>query len=570
MKLLCLIFLVLMVACEKDKAENVLRIPLPSEIPTIDPAVCYDQACQQVVLNGYEPLYEYEYLKRPYQLRPLLAKDMPVIEGSGKKITIHIKRGIPYHPHPFLPTKREVLAKDFVIALKRQAFQGGRAQGWWLFEKRIVGLDQWRSKVGTDFAAFFTEPLKGVETPDDYTLIIHLTKPFPQLQYALAMNFMAPIPEEAVRALKNDLGEHMVGTGPFRLVNFQTNQQAEFVRFDGYKSSRYPTVGDRQANEAGMLADAGKTLPLVDRLVFPVMKEQQTVWLNFLSGKAEIMQLTKDYYAAALGADGGLSSELRAKKINMVVAPTLIYWWLSFNMRDPVVGKNLKLRQAIAHAVDVDKFIKLFTNNAGQKANSIYPPGVPGYDPSATLPYTYDLAKAKALLAQAGHPGGKGLPELVFDARGNSTLNRQIAEFISNELMQIGVRAKINVNTFPVFLERSRRGELQFWHDGWVMDYPDAENILQLLASTGFAPGPNKTFYANKRVDAAFERARYLPDGEEKFEQMAIAEHEVHKDLPWIMLYYSRNTLLTLPRVRNFRYSDIISNYPKYIRLTPQ
>lgn len=565
-----LISLFVLVACtNKREGNQELRLNYGADVSTIDPAGCYDAVCSPMVSSSYDTLYEYEYLKRPYQLRPLLAEDVPVMEESGKKITIKLKKGIVYHPQEFLPKGRTVKSVDIVNALKRQAYIPTQGKGWWLFENRIQGLDEWRTKVN-DLNAFYSTPVSGLETPDDHTLVIKLTQPFPQLMFSMAMTFTAPIPEEAIRHYNNDLGRVMVGTGPFILKEYNPAQQVVFEKFPDYKASTYPTQGDRYANEQGLLADAGKTLPLVDRVVMTMMKEQQTSWLNFLSGKLEVLSLTKDYYQAALNTDGKLNKELTDKKVQLHVAPTLIYWWLAFNMKDPVLGKNLLLRQAIAHAVDTEKFIKLFTSNTGQKANSIYPPGIPGYNPSAELPYKYDPVKAKELLAKAGYPEGKGLPELTFDVRGNASLNRQISEFVVQELRAVGIQTKPNLNSFPVFLERSRRGELQFWHGGWIVDYPDAENILQLLASKNFPPGPNNTYYGNKKVDELFEKIRVSDDGPEKYKMMEELEAQVNQDLPWIMLYYSRNYVLTKANVGNFRYSDIIFNTTKYLKLVDQ
>lgn len=564
------IYLIASCTNKRDASTQELRLSLGAEIPTIDPATCYDTVCAPVVSTGYETLYEYEYLKRPYALKPLLAEEFPVIEENGKKITIKIKKGIPYHPQPFFTQKRFVKAEDFVNAFKRQAYIPTTGKGWWLFEGRIVGLDDWRKRVGSDFSRFFAEKISGIQAVDDHTLVIRLTKPFPQLQFSLAMTFTSPTPAEAIVHLKNDFSNIMVGTGPFVLKEYNPNQQVTFEKYNSYSASSYPTQGDRYANEQGLLKDAGKSLPFVDKVVMVVMKEQQTSWLNFLSDKIDTLTLTKDYYQAALGSDGKLTAELTEKNVSLQVAPTLIYWWLAFNMKDPIVGKNLLLRQAIAHAIDTDKYVKLFTSNVGQKANSIYPPGIPGYNPSAELPYKYDLSKAKELLAKAGYPEGKGLPELTFDVRGNSTLHRQIAEFVVQELKAVGIAAKASLNTFPVFLERSRRGELVFWNGGWVLDYPDAENILQLLYSNNFPPGVNNTYYANKKVDSLFQQISLLEDGPEKHKLMDDLEMEVNKDLPWIMLYYSRNYVISHNRVKNYRYSDIIYNFTKYIKISDQ
>lgn len=570
MKILFLLLALVSVSCtgKKDAALKELRLSLSAEISTIDPATCYDTVCANLVANSYETLFEYEYLKRPYQLRALLAEEMPSFENSGKKVTIKIKKDIKYHPQSFLAPDRAVIAQDFVNAIKRQAFTPTMGKGWWMFEGKIKGLDQWREKVGSDLNAFMTTPVEGLETPDNWTLVLHLTQPFPQLQFSFAMTFTSPIPEEALKHLNNDLGLVMVGTGPFILKDYNQNQQAIFERNKEYKTSLYPTQGDRYANEQGLLLDAGKSLPLVDRVSMVVMKEQQTSWLNFMADKIDMLTISKDYYQAALGADGKLKKELTSKNIELHVAPTLIYWWLSFNMKDPVIGKNRLLREAIAYGVDVEKFIKLFTSNTGQKANSIYPPGVPGYNPSAELPYKYDLAKAKELLAKAGYPPGKSVPEIIFDVRGNSTLQRQIAEFVVQELRNIGIPAKASLNSFPVFLERSRRGEMQFWHGGWVVDYPDAENILQLLISQNAPPGPNYNNYSNSKVDRLFDKIKVAEEGPEKHKMMEDLEAEINHDLPWIMLYYTRSYELTQERVKNFRYSDIVFNNIKYLKIS--
>lgn len=570
MKLLMITLSLFIFGCtgKKDGGVKELRLSLSAEIPTIDPATCYDTVCANVVANSYETLFEYEYLKRPYQLRPLLAEEMPSFENGGKKVTIKIKKDVKYHPQSFLAPDRSVTSQDFVNAIKRQAYIPTQGKGWWMFEGKIKGLDKWREKVGTDFNSFFTTPIEGLETPDNWTLILHLNQPFPQLQFSFAMTFTSPIPEESIKHLNNDFGLVMVGTGPFILKDYNQNQQAIFERNKDYKVSFYPTQGDRFANEQGLLIDAGKSLPLVDRVSMIVMKEQQTSWLNFMADKIDMLTLSKDYYQAALGTDGKLNKELTDKKVNLQVAPTLIYWWLSFNMKDPVIGKNKLLREAIAHGIDVEKFIKLFTSNVGQKANSIYPPGVPGYNPSAELPYKYDPAKAKELLSKAGYPEGKNVPEITFDVRGNSTLPRQIAEFVVQELRNMGIPAKASLNSFPVFLERSRRGEMQFWHGGWVVDYPDAENILQLLISQNAPPGPNNNHYSNKKVDQLFEKIKIAEEGPEKHKMMEELEAEVNSDLPWIMLYYTRNYVVSQQRVKNHRYSDIVFNNIKYLSLS--
>ena len=560
--------LLLICACTKSgKKENILSISLTGDISTLDPANCYDTVCYVPVAQIYEPLYEIEYLKRPYTLRPLLAESMPIVSTNQLKYTFKIKRGIKYHASLLIPEGREVKSRDFIMQLKRLAYLGTNSRGWWLFDGKIKGLNDWRKSVKNDFERFFTEPIAGIYALDDYTFSIELIRPYPQLIYAMAMSFTAPLPEEAVRAAKNDFQSVTMGTGPYIVTDYNSNQGVSLEKNEHYISSTYPVDGDRFAHEKNLLKDANAKLPFIKKIRLHVIKESQTDWFNFLKQKTDILNLTTDHSHAALTADGKLKPEIAKDNISLQTSPTLIYWWLSFNMKDPVLGKNLNLRKAIAHGINIDKFIELFTYKIAQKANSIYPPGIAGYTPSTELPYKYDLALAKEYLAKSGYPEGKKLPHLQFDTRGTDTIKRQMGEFIQQELKNIGIIVDVNTNSFPTFLEKSRKGELQFWQGGWVMDYPDSENVLQLLSSSNLPPGPNSSQYVNAEFDSLFEKLKEMRDGPEKTDLMRKMERIVNDDLPWIMQYYTRNYILYHHYLENFRYSDIIYNGPKYLKI---
>lgn len=569
MKFLPLLVFLVIVSCTKNSnRSDQIDISLPGEVTTLDPANCYDTVCYMPLAQVYESLYEIEYLKRPYTLRPLLAEGFPAVSRDRKKYTFKIKKGIKYHPSDVLPEGREVKAQDFVNQIKRLAFQGTRSQGFWLVDQKIKGINAWRTKVGTNLELFFKEPIPGVSAPDDYTLVIELERPYPQLLWGLAMTFTAPVPEEAIRATENDLRQKFFGTGAYIITNYNPNQEVVLIKNENYNSSVYPAQGDRYAHENDLLKDAGAKLPFVQKVRFTVMKETQTEWLNFMSKKIDMVNLMKDQYPLALMPDGKLKPEIIKENIRLQASPTLIYWWIAFNMKDPIVGKNLNLRKAIAHGVNIDKFIELFTYNIAQKANSIYPPGVAGYSPSTDLPYKYDLQLAKEYLKKAGYPDGKGLPKLVYDVRGTDTRKRQMGEFVQQELRNLGIEVEVRLNTFPAFLEKSRNGELQFWQGGWVLDYPDSENVLQLLTTAALPPGPNSSQYSSPEFDKMFNELRELEDGDRKFELMKKMENIVNRDLPWVMQYYSRNYILYHDYLKNFRYSDIVYNNIKYLKVS--
>jgi oligopeptide transport system substrate-binding protein len=234
MKFLLLSLLVVLISCTKNsnRADHI-DISIQDDISTLDPANCYDTVCYQPLSQVYESMFEIEYLKRPYSLRPLLAEGFPAVSTDRLKYTFKLKKGIKYHDSEFLPKGREVKAQDFANQIKRLAFQGTRSQGFWVVDEKIKGLNAWREKVGTDLNKFFQEQIPGVTTPDDYTLVIHLVRPYPQLLWAMAMSFTSPIPEEAIRAANNDFRQKFVGTGPYIITKYSSTQEVILKKISG-------------------------------------------------------------------------------------------------------------------------------------------------------------------------------------------------------------------------------------------------------------------------------------------------------------------------------------------------
>ena len=567
---LTLLFVCLQSCTKKThvKEDKILNMALTSEISTLDPVNSYDNVSGTVICNIYEQLYDYHYLNRPYELKPLLAEGMPTIENKGLRYVIKIKKNIRYHDHPaFKGQPRYVTAHDFITQFKRLSYNPLNSTGWWILDGSVVGVNEFKKTVGNDFEKFKSTSIKGVHANDDHTLVIDLTQPSPQFIYKLSMSFISPVPLEVIEHDKNDLSHTPVGTGPFFLTKMDSATEITLAKFPHYHESFYPTEGDRYANNRALLKDSGEKLPFIDGIRFIMVSDNKSRWALFNENKLDFITLPQQFYSEVFDDVGNLREDIKAKNIRLQTMPTLTYWWLAFNMKDPLLGKNLNLRKAIAHAVDMDKYIQKFTNSTGQRANSILPPGILGYDPSATLPYEYNLEKAKDFLVKAGYPEGKNLPEIVYDTRAESKISYAQAEYFKEQLALVGIRIKIVKNTFKEFLEKSRTGHLQFFQDGWTLDYPDAENIYQLLISTNFPPGPNSSYYLSPELDKMYEKISKLPDGDEKKALIIKMEKLVNDDLPWVMQYYSRNFILYHDYVKNYRPDDLIWNYTKYLRV---
>ena len=570
--ILCFTFLIVCLSsCTKKayvKDNKILNMALTSDISTLDPVNSYDTVSSAVICNIYEQLYDYHYLNRPYELKPLLAEGMPTIENKGLRYVIKIKKNIRYHDHPAFNGKiRNVTAHDFITQFKRLSYAPLNSTGWWIVDGAVVGVNEFKKTVGKDFEKFKSTSIKGVYAKDDQTLVIELTQPSPQFIYKLTMSFISPIPLEVIESNNNDLSHEAVGTGPFYFSKMTPGKEIYLTKFPYYHDNFYPSEGDRYANNRGLLKDSGEKVPFLDGIHFVVVTDNESRWSLFNENKLDFIVLPQDFYSQVFDDVGNLREDIKAKNIRLQTMPTLTYWWLAFNMKDPILGKNLNLRKAIAHALDMDLYIQNYTFSTGQKANSILPPGILGYNPSATLPYEYNLEKAKEFLVKAGYPEGKNLPELVYDTRGEAKNSFAQAEYFKNQLALIGVKVKIVQNTFKGFLEKSRVGQLQFFQDGWTLDYPDAENIYQLLISTNLPPGPNSSHYSKAEMDRMYEKLSKLPDGDEKKALIIKMEKLVNDDLPWIMQYYSRNFILYHDYLKNYRPDDLILNYGKYLRV---
>jgi oligopeptide transport system substrate-binding protein len=565
-----------------------LKLALPSEPHSLDPAIGFDLTTGKVLYQIYETLYEYQYLKRPYKLTPLLASGYPLIENEGKKYTIKIRQDIFYHPHPCLHGRpREVRPQDFVNALKRLAFRPLKSNGLWLL-KGVKGIAQFQKKVGDDFSKLLSNEIEGISVRAEQSeLVIELDHPVPQFPYYLAMTHTSPIPLEVLTCTKNDLSTQEIGTGPYSLKDWRKQNSLQLEKFPQYRKIFYPHAGDRYANTKKLLANSGERLPFIDKIQFTILPSFEEQWKAFENHQLDLIELPNDLLEQK-GIIDNSQFQLKARNGNyeLDVSPSLKYWWLAFNMKDPLLGKNANLRRAISCALDRDLLLKVFTNNSGLNAYSFFPPGIFGHDPRGEMTYSYDLAQAKHFLKIAGYANGKNLPPLVFGTRDNDPSNIKKAQFIKEQLALIGIRVEIRVNDFKKFLREvdfignkkqspfsstpsTSKRPMQLWLGGWSLDFPDPTNTLSLLITQNFPPGgPNYSYYSNSQFDQLYEQVSQMIDSPSKKRTLKKMEKILMEDLPWVLLYYDRNYVLFHKNLKNFRHPDLVFNYIKYLKLT--
>jgi oligopeptide transport system substrate-binding protein len=564
---------------ENDAGKMVLHYYHKDDVKHIDPANAFDTFSTELVTNLYEALYQYDYLNETYRLVPLLAADMPKISPDHKTYTIRIKRGVRFHDDPVFPEGkgREVKAQDFVYAIKRLAIPAIQSNGWWLVDGKIQGINAFHDKLVSapkpEIPKLLMEKVDGIVALDDYTLQIKCVKPYPQLMFALAMSFTAPMAREVVEKYADDRGnlvDKAVGTGAFYLKRWDRGNRIVLERNPNYHEEFYPATGAQQFRKRGLFADAGKPMPFLDRIYISVIKEAQPMWLKFMNGEIDIALIPKDNFSTAITQQVNLSPNLAARGIRLSVEPGLIFYYVSFNMKDKVVGSSKLLRQAISSAIDRDKWIELFTNGRGRKMVTALPAGIPDRPKNAALKYDFNLERAKDLLKRAGYPGGKGVPTLRLDMRSADSASRQLGEFFQTQFAQIGLKLEVVYNTFPAFLEKMKNGDLQISYGGWHMDYPDAENVYQLLYGPNQAPGPNDSSFNHPEMNKLYEKMAFMDSGADRAATIERMEAILQEEVPWAFGYYHTDYYLTQPWVLNFRSNDLIQNKFKYIRINTE
>jgi len=503
---------------------------------------------------------------------------------------------------------RELKAADYVYQIKRLAHPRLHSPIASLMGRYIIGLDALAARLQADVSATGFLDLRGYDFEgarvlDDYTFEITLGERYPQFVYWLAMPFFAPVPWEADRfyaepgmAARNlTLDWYPVGTGPYLLRENNPNRRMVLARNPNFHGEAYPTEGEATDAADGLLADAGKALPFIDEIHFMLEKEDIPEWGKFLQGWYDISPIAADGFDQAIrfGPDGRpeLTPEMQAKRMKLAVAtqPSIVY--LGFNLLDPVVGgdrpRARALRQALSIAVDIEEMISIFSNGRGIPAHGPIPPGIFGhregtaginrvvYDWVDGRPVRKPLARAEALMVEAGYPGGRdpatGRPlALYFDAFAFGPDYKPLFNWYRKQFAKLGVQLVVRMTDYNRFQDKMRTGTAQIYGWGWNADYPDPENFLFLL----YGPhgkvkhqGENASNYASAAFDRDYLRMRSLPNGPARQALIDRMITRVRRDAPWIWGTHPQAYSLFHAWYANGKANMMARNTLKYRRL---
>jgi ABC-type transport system substrate-binding protein len=440
---------------------------------------------------------------------------------------------------------------------------------------------------------------------DRYTYRIHVKGKYPQFIYWLAMPFFAPIPWEAEvfyaqpgMADRNlTLDWQPVGTGPYYLAENDPNRRMVLKKNPHFHGETYPLEGSAEDKQAGLLADAGKPLPLVEEAVYSLEKETIPYWSKFLQGYYDSSGISSDSFDQAVqfssGGDPQLTDSMRDQGIHLITAVAASIWYVGFNMLDPVVGglgeDRQKLRQALSIAFDYDEFISIFLNGRGIPAQGPIPPGLFGHveGVAGLNGYVYEardgnierrsIETARRLLAEAGYPNGRdaktGAPlVLYFDTMASGPDAKSRLDWMKKQLDKLNVQLVVRGTDYNRFQDKIRKGNAQLFEWGWNADYPDPENFLFLL----YGPhkkvgsgGENAANYDSAEFNLLFERMKDMDNGPERQQVIDAMLEIVRRDAPWIFAYYPKSFGLSHGWVHNVKPNLMANNTLKYRRINP-
>jgi len=555
--------------------EMVLRHALFTKITGLDPGNMRDVYSHTVASQICETLYQYHFLKRPYQLVPLLAEAMPEISSDKLICIIKIKKGVYFQDDACFPDGRgrELKAQDFVYSIKRIANIKYLSQNWSIFDNKIVGLDEFREYTKgfeSEADVDYSRGVEGLQTPDDYTLVIKLKRPWPQLVgTALADMATAPVAKEAVDYYGKDITSHPVGTGPFKLKEWRRGSYIELVRNLTFRGEAYPSEGEPGDAEAGYLDDAGKMMPFADKVVWTIIEEYQPAWFLFLQGKLDGSPIPKDNYNEAMTETRELTPAMKQRNIHLKKFIDPSTFWLGFNMQDPVLGENKPLRRAISYSIDREKFIEIFFNGRHMVAHGFIAPLMDSYDPKIKEKgyARCDPEEARELLREAEKVHGGKLPELKMAIPGTDTFSRQLGQFLKRQLNDVGLEVEVEFMDWPTYQKKVNTRSAQMFCAGASASIPDAEDFLGMFYSKNCAPGSNKFNYVNAEFDKLYEQVAVMFDSPERGELYRKMELMVLEDCPAAFLNHRVAYVLHHDWYKNYKPHAFAYGLSKYRRI---
>lgn len=515
-----LIFILLILGCGIDQSNNddVFRYNQPEGLTTLDPAFAKSQAVMWATHQLFNTLIE---VNDQLQLVPGLAEKWTVSE-DGKNYRFWLRKDVYFHDDPIFPggKGRKMIASDVVYSLSRIIDKKTASPGGWIFNGRVDSIKPFRA-IG------------------DSVFELTLQKPFPPILGILSMKYCSVLAPEAVENYGVDLRRHPVGTGPFRLHQWEEGQAMILHRHNKYHER------DGQ----------GKPLPYLKAVKVSFYDNKATEFLEFRQGRLDFVNdIEASFKDEVLSKKGELKKEWEGRIIlNKHPYLNTEYLGILFDPENEwVKGSPVRLkkvRQAMNHAIDRKKMMLYLRNSVGTPANSGFvPSGLPSFDPDKVKGYDYDPEKARTLLKEANYKASTSGVIILKTI----PIYAELGSFVAKQLEDVGINVQVETVQRATLLEEIAKSRALFFRGNWIADYPDAENYLSVFYGKNPAP-PNYTRYQNPMFDALYEKALLTTNDTARYRLYQQMDQIVMNDSPVIPLWYDMAIHLVSPTVKGFK-----------------
>ena len=522
----------------KKVSGKILTIEMGPEVESIDPALNTTNDGANYLTYLFDNLLRTD---KDGKVVPSLAQKYEVSD-DGLTWTFHLRDGLKWSDGS------DFTANDFVYSWQRMVDPDVAAPYAETVLGMVEGYDEAIGKPDENGNQTTTPDITKlrVEAPDDKTFVVHMSHPTPYFDKLATFAALSPVKKDVVEAKPDGWTldpKTYISTGPFKLAE--------------WKSGSYLML---EKNENYWNKDAVK----LDGIKCLLMEDQNAAFSAYESGDALMVKDIPTQEITTL-----------QKRPDYRLDPQIGTYFIDLNNTLDEF-KDAKVRQALSLALDRKYISETITAGTYTPAKGFVPQGVSDWDGSSwydhlTDPSVYinvddyqgNLAKAKELLKEAGHENGAGLPTIVYSTNDQS-YHKKIAEYLQQVWGELGVKVEVNIVEWKSFTPQRRSGNYQAARDGWVMDYNDPSNILQ-LTSTG--NGNNSSKYSNPEYDALLEKAASEADPQTRFGYFHQAEEMLMRDMGVTPLLYYNEMYLQSDKIKDsyhttdgiwhFEYADI-------------
>ncbi len=475
-----------------------LNVTYEGEPTELDPAIAWELTSWGIERLTYQGLLT--YVSKPgeagSQLAPELATEVPSatnggISADGKVYTFHIRKGVKFAA----PVDREVVAQDFKYSFERMMVEPLAPATF--FYTGVAGAQ--------DFIDGKAKEITGYKVVDDYTIQITLDKPDGAFLLAMAMPFTSVMPKEWVDKVGKQIKRKPLGTGPFVVDSWTPGQS-----IDASKNPNY--------------WESGK--PYLDAIHFDLTTNPSTALLRLERGEVDVL------------GDGIPSADYQRTRVDptwskyVYDSPEIATYYVFMNVNEKPFT-DVKVRQAVNYAINTARLQKLLAGQA-KALNQILPDGMPGHMADKQY-YTYDPAKAKQLLADAGFPNGF---KVTFYSHNVEPFPR-LAQALQNDLSAVGIDASIKLMdkaTYWDFIERSA-SHAGIGLSDWYQDFPDPSDFIGPLFTHPSEGGANSSFYSNPEVEKLYAASNSELDPAKRIAMFQQMQDLIMADAPAAILY---------------------------------